>query len=110
MRPRSFPDHEPLLTVRAALIFLLGSLTGACAGLLTARGGATLPAAFLTAGVAFPSAVMFFRTLIAAAPPEPCGDRPGPEHVRPGEGDDLLPSQPHPAFRPGTGTNSRTRR
>ncbi|WP_179889034.1 hypothetical protein [Streptomyces sp. f51] len=61
-------EHEPLLTLHAALIFMLGTLTATCAGMLTLHGGASRSTALLTAGAAFAGAVMFFRSLIAASP------------------------------------------
>ncbi|WP_157856516.1 MULTISPECIES: hypothetical protein [Streptomyces] len=110
MRSRPPLDQGPLLTVRATLVFLLGSLAGACAGLLTAREGATLPSALLTAAASFAGAVMFFRTLIGEASGEPYNDQPGHDHVRPGEGEHPAPSPTRPASRPGSRTNSRNPR
>ncbi|WP_326763689.1 hypothetical protein OG978_03165 [Streptomyces sp. NBC_01591] len=73
-----------------------------CTGLLAAREGATLPTAFLAVGAAFAGSVMFFHPLIATTRRDPYGDRTGPNHVQPGEGEGLLPPHPtRPPARPG---------
>ncbi|MFB8050726.1 hypothetical protein [Streptomyces rubiginosohelvolus] len=74
-------EHEPLLTLHAGLIFMLGTLTATCAGVLTLHGGASRPTALLTAGAAFAGAVMFFRSLIATSPRT--GEQ---QQLRPNEG------------------------
>ncbi|MFJ9188230.1 hypothetical protein ACIRQO_34860 [Streptomyces anulatus] len=81
MQPRpSHHEHEPLLTLHAALIFMLGILTATCAGVLTLHGGASRPTALLTAGAAFAGAVMFFRSLVATSP------RPWEQQFHPADG------------------------
>ncbi|MEU9779292.1 hypothetical protein [Streptomyces sp. NPDC047968] len=72
-RPPATPENahhgqEPLLSLRAALIFLLGLLVATCAGVLSSRGGAPLETALLTAGAAFVGAVVFFRSMISTGP------------------------------------------
>ncbi|NYI06890.1 hypothetical protein [Allostreptomyces psammosilenae] len=56
--------EEPLLTLRAAVVFLLGALTGVAAGVLSGLGGAGIPAAVLAGGAAAGAAVVFFRSII----------------------------------------------
>ncbi len=54
----------PLLTVRAALVLLLGVLTGVAAGLLTFYGGSPWPAAVLLGASASGGATVMFHSLI----------------------------------------------
>ncbi|WP_432198241.1 hypothetical protein [Streptomyces sp. bgisy027] len=57
-------SDQPLLSLRTALILLLGVLTGTGAGLLTVAAGGVLAAGFLAGGAAFAGAVIFFHTII----------------------------------------------
>ena len=58
-------NPQPLLGLRAAIILLLGVLTGLGAAILTVLTGASLAGAVLTGGGAFAAAVLFFHTIIA---------------------------------------------
>ncbi|GLW56811.1 hypothetical protein [Kitasatospora phosalacinea] len=55
---------RPLLNQRAAMIFLLGALCAAGAGILTVVAGAALATGALTAGGTFAGAVVFFHSII----------------------------------------------
>ncbi|WP_329240833.1 hypothetical protein OG223_53080 [Streptomyces sp. NBC_01478] len=57
-------SNQPLLSLRTALILLLGVLTGVGAGVLTVAAGGVLAAELLTNGAAFAGAVIFFHTII----------------------------------------------
>ncbi|GHC66863.1 hypothetical protein [Streptomyces cinnamoneus] len=57
-------NNGPLLTLRAALILLLGTLTGIGAGILTWLGGASPAQAVLAGAGASAPAVTFFDALI----------------------------------------------
>jgi len=54
----------PLLTLRSALILLLGTLVGIGAGVLTCFAGAATAHGVLTGAAAFGAAVPFFNVLI----------------------------------------------
>ncbi|RBM23350.1 hypothetical protein [Streptomyces sp. PT12] len=57
---------RPLLTVRSALILLLGVLVGVAAGLLTALAdGGGAARSVIVGAAAFAAAVAFFNALIA---------------------------------------------
>jgi hypothetical protein len=59
------PDRDgPLLTQRAAIVFLLAALVGVGATLLTALAGNGWPVALSAGCGAAASAVLFFRTII----------------------------------------------
>jgi len=58
-------SDQSLLSLRTALILLLGVLTGTGAGLLTAASGGVVADGFLTGGAAFAGAVMFFHVIIS---------------------------------------------
>jgi hypothetical protein len=61
--PTSSPP--PLLTVRTALVLLLGLVCGVAAALLTAMGGSHLPAAALIGLGTAGGATAFFHKVIA---------------------------------------------
>ncbi|MEU0073266.1 hypothetical protein ABZ027_27495 [Streptomyces sp. NPDC006332] len=54
----------PLLTQRAAIVFLLGALVGIGATVLAALGGNAWPVAVSVGGGAAATAVLFFREII----------------------------------------------
>lgn len=56
--------NGPLLSMRAALILLMGLLVGIGAGVLSAFAGAVVAQAFLTGAAAFGVAVPFFNHLV----------------------------------------------
>ncbi len=56
--------NGPLLSMRAALILLMGLLVGMGAGILTALAGAVVAQAFLAGAAAFGVAVPFFHRLV----------------------------------------------
>ena len=56
--------HQPLLSLRAALVFLLAGLVGAGAGVLTALTGVGVPQSLLYGAGVFGLAVRFFDRLI----------------------------------------------
>jgi hypothetical protein len=57
--------NQPLLSLRAALILLLGVLAGTGAAILTVFAGGGAAAGLLAGGTAFAPAVLFFHTIIA---------------------------------------------
>jgi len=57
-------SNQSLLSLRTALVLLLGVLTGVGAGVLTVAAGEVLATGFLTGGAAFAGAVVFFHTII----------------------------------------------
>ncbi|MFJ3421909.1 hypothetical protein ACIPN8_36835 [Streptomyces sp. NPDC086082] len=59
------PNPQPLLSLRTAIILLLGILTalGSCA--LTVLAGGSVAGAVLAGGAAFAGAVLFFHAIIA---------------------------------------------
>ncbi|MEU5609726.1 hypothetical protein AB0H03_13505 [Streptomyces sparsogenes] len=59
------PNPQPLLSLRAAIILLLGVLTALGAGALTVLAGGTIASGVLAGGAAFAAAVLFFHTIIA---------------------------------------------
>lgn len=62
-RPR--PDRDgPLLTQRAAIVFLLAALVGVGGGVLAALAGNAWPVAVSAGGGAAGTAVLFFREII----------------------------------------------
>ncbi|WP_030347449.1 MULTISPECIES: hypothetical protein, partial [unclassified Streptomyces] len=62
---RSRPDRDgPLLTQRAALVFLLAALAGAGATVLAALAGNPWPVALSVGGGTAGSAVLFFKEII----------------------------------------------
>jgi hypothetical protein len=58
-------DRRPLLTQRAALIFLAALAIGACAGILAHLAGAPPADAVLTGGGSCGAAIALLNTLIA---------------------------------------------
>ncbi|MFI2436850.1 hypothetical protein [Streptomyces sp. NPDC018693] len=56
--------HRPLLTPRSALIFLLGTLCGIGAGVLTGLAGQAAAEGVLVGAAVFGAAVPFFNVLI----------------------------------------------
>ncbi|HSA49043.1 MAG TPA: hypothetical protein VLH10_02885 [Yinghuangia sp.] len=69
--------YRPLLSLRAALVFLLAGLTGVGAGVLTAMTGPGAPQSLLCGAGAFGLAVGFFDRIIGS----------GHEAALPGAGD-----------------------
>lgn len=59
------PNPRPLLTLRTAIILLLGILTALGAGALTVLAGGAIASGILAGGGAFAAAVLFFHTIIA---------------------------------------------
>ncbi|MER6039014.1 hypothetical protein ACWDO6_21265 [Streptomyces sp. NPDC003674] len=57
--------NGPLLSLRAALILLLGVLVGVGTGVLTVMAGAVAAQAVLAGAAAFGAAVPFFDRLVA---------------------------------------------
>lgn len=57
-------EQGPLLSQRAAIVFVLGTLAGLSAGVLTAFNGGSPAAALLAGGAAGAGAVLFFYTII----------------------------------------------
>ncbi|WP_217206572.1 hypothetical protein [Streptomyces sp. AC550_RSS872] len=57
-------DRDPLLSLRAAVVFALGGLVGIGAVLVTLWGGNGPDAAMLAGGTAFGGGVLFFHTVI----------------------------------------------
>ncbi|WP_406733583.1 hypothetical protein [Streptomyces sp. NBC_01794] len=57
-------SNQKLVSLRTALILLLGALTGVGAGVLTVAAGGVWAAGFLSGGAAFAGAVIFFHTII----------------------------------------------
>jgi hypothetical protein len=60
----SNPPADPLLTVRAAVIFLLALLAGTVATVLTYLDSHSVPDAFLAGGGAVGGAVLLFNSVI----------------------------------------------
>ncbi|MBB6081948.1 hypothetical protein [Streptomyces paradoxus] len=58
-------ENKPLLSLRTAIILLLGVLCGLSAGILTVLAGGPVASGILTGGAAFTAAVLFFHTIIA---------------------------------------------
>lgn len=56
--------HRPLLSLRAALVFLLAGMAGSGAGVLTAMAGSGGPQSLLCGAGAFGLAVGFFDRII----------------------------------------------
>ncbi|MEU6486860.1 hypothetical protein [Streptomyces sp. NPDC046887] len=59
----SNPD-QPLLSLRTALILLIGIVTGVGAGALTVAAGEVLATGFLAGGAAFAGSVLFFHAIV----------------------------------------------
>ncbi|GAA4658660.1 hypothetical protein GCM10023347_07450 [Streptomyces chumphonensis] len=57
-------SQEPLMTVRAAVILMLGTQVAVAAGVLTVLAGNAWAVGVLAAGGAFASAVAFARSVI----------------------------------------------
>ncbi|MFE2046537.1 hypothetical protein ACFXAZ_37645 [Streptomyces sp. NPDC059477] len=57
-------NSDPLLTLRSAVILLLGALAALGAGILTAWGGYAPPLAVFSGACAFVPGVMFFHSTI----------------------------------------------
>ncbi|MFF8773543.1 hypothetical protein [Kitasatospora sp. NPDC015120] len=57
-------SQGPLLGQRAAVVFLLGVICAATAGVLTSLSGAAPATGFLAAGGTFVTAVAFFHMII----------------------------------------------
>jgi len=62
--PAAPPPPDPLLTVRAALIFLIAILIGVAAGWLLSLKGAQLPEAILGGAASCAGAVTLLQTII----------------------------------------------
>ena len=60
----STPSTPPLLTVRAALVFLAALVVGVLAVALSLLSGASVPAAVLLGGGATGGALLLFHTII----------------------------------------------
>ncbi|MEU0956129.1 hypothetical protein ABZ353_27900 [Streptomyces niveus] len=58
-------DHDPLLSQRAAIIFVFALLIGLAAGALTLYAGGAPATAVLLAGGAFAGGAAFFHSTIA---------------------------------------------
>ncbi|MFI0777317.1 hypothetical protein [Streptomyces sp. NPDC021212] len=58
-------NPQPLLSLRTAIILLLGVLTGLGAGILTVLAGGAVASGGLACGAAFAAALLFFHTIIA---------------------------------------------
>ncbi|MEU9488011.1 hypothetical protein AB0D83_30965 [Streptomyces decoyicus] len=61
---RNNRSQEPLLSLRSAVVFLIGLQAAAAAGLLTYTSGNSLATAALAGGAAFGATVAFARSAI----------------------------------------------
>ncbi|MFD7973019.1 hypothetical protein [Streptomyces clavifer] len=57
-------SQEPLLSLRSAVVFLIGFQAAAAAGILTFAAGSPLSTSALAGGAAFGAAVAFTRSVI----------------------------------------------
>ncbi|MFJ2110069.1 hypothetical protein ACIOHH_36530 [Streptomyces microflavus] len=57
-------SQEPLLSLRSAVVFLIGIQTAAAAGILTFAASSLLPTSALAAGATFGATVAFTRIVI----------------------------------------------
>ncbi|CAM5325248.1 MULTISPECIES: hypothetical protein [Streptomyces] len=64
MSAPSDPSQEPLMTVRAAVILMLGTQMAVAAGVLTVLAGNAWAVAVLAAGGTFAGTVAFARSVI----------------------------------------------
>ncbi|MEV6477028.1 hypothetical protein [Streptomyces sp. NPDC051657] len=58
-------SQEPLLSLRSAVVFLIGVQAAAAAGILTFAAGSPWSTSALAAGAAFGATVAFIRSVIA---------------------------------------------